>query len=377
MQSPDEYSAERISAALALRTLRLFDNKAAAPRVPSAATVAVSAPPNAVGSHSARVRSASVTPFDLFDPIHRRFERGSPRVTPQRDCRGLRHGENRIWRTQQPSQSPRALSPPCNRVALHSGGDFHGTVHRNRNLSACGAEGRNSLHPARSRYGDRANSRRFCRKLRLSYCFRLNRRRPVCPARRARAISVESEIESIECGNGSNFPRSAAIEGPGSAAVYSFSGGRKGQALSHRACIDSIDSLRAALCLTPMDRFVATMQPDLALCGLWILGPLVYGARLILAAAHEEISDFPFDEIEQSRAVILQATIPIATALLRGRWQVRGKLKFVCGADTWPGDLLTRLEEEGVEVWQLQGSAASYQVFRSSVKRSGLSVVVG
>jgi hypothetical protein len=115
------------------------------------------------------------------------------------------------------------------------------------------------------------------------------------------------------------------------------------------------------------------MQPDLALCGMWILAPLLYGTRLILAPAHEEeIGDFPFDQIERSRAVMLQATPPIATALLSGRWRLRGKLKLVCGAEPWPDELLMRLEAMGVEVWQLQGSVASYEVFRSQHARDDM-----
>lgn len=194
---------------------------------------------------------------------------------------------------------------------------------------------------------------------------------PAClPARRARAISVETEIESIECGSGSNFPRNGAAEGPACMAFHAFSAGRREPAFSHRACADSIDSLLAALCLTPTDWFIATMQPDLALCGLWMLAPLVYGARLVLAPAHEEeISSFLFDQLGRSCAVILQATAPIATALLSGRWRLRGKVKLVCGAEFWPGELLTRLEEMGVEVWQLQRSAASCQVFQSQPAR--------
>src|SRR6185437_2278140 len=124
---------------------------------------------------------------------------------------------------------------------------------------------------------------------------------PAClPARRARAISIESEIESIECGSASNRPRSETTEGLDYIAFHAFTAERKGPAFSHRACLETIDSLRGALGLTAADWFVATMQPDLALFGMWLMAALVYGSRLVLAPAHEEeMRDFPFDQIEQ------------------------------------------------------------------------------
>jgi non-ribosomal peptide synthetase component F len=370
MQSPDEYSPEWISAALALRTLRLFDNKAAALRAPRTATAQVRMLSNAVTSYSARARSASVAPFDLSDSMHCRFEEQAARH-PQEiavvcGIQKLAYGElniraNRLARyLRRVTASPATLvgifmepcigTVVCLLAALKAGIPY---IPLNPDTAAAQTAGILSETEALILLPSEST--------------------PAClPARRARAISVESEIESIECGSGSNFPRNERSEGPGRAAFHAFSAGRKGPAFSHRACMDAIDSLRGDLELTPADWFVATMQPDLALCGIWILAPLIYGTRLILAPSHEdEISDFPFDQIERSRAVILQATTPIAAALLSGKWQVRSKLKLVCGADPWPGEFLARLDEMGIEVWQLQGSTASYQVSRSQPAREG------
>jgi non-ribosomal peptide synthetase component F len=190
---------------------------------------------------------------------------------------------------------------------------------------------------------------------------------PAClPARRARTISIESEIDSIEIGSPSNLLQRNSADGLGSVAFYAATGGRKGPAFSHRACLETIASFRAALGLTSADWFVATMRPGMALFGMWALAPLLCGSRLILAPAQEpDANDFAFDQLERSRAVVLEAAPRIATELVNAGWQSRTRLKLVAETDPWPAELVSKLENLGVEVWQLRGSPANYQILRS------------
>lgn len=190
---------------------------------------------------------------------------------------------------------------------------------------------------------------------------------PAClPVRRARAISIQSESENIECGSTGNLSRGDA-EGLGRLAFYAFATGQRGAAISHRACLDSMDSFRASLGMAPADWLISTPRPDLALSGMWLLTPLVYGARLILAPGGEEgIGDeLLLDQIERSRALVLRADPGIATSLLSAKWQVQTKLKLIRGAETWPDELLRTLDAIGVEVWQLDGTAANYRLRRN------------
>jgi acyl-CoA synthetase (AMP-forming)/AMP-acid ligase II len=187
---------------------------------------------------------------------------------------------------------------------------------------------------------------------------------PAClPARRARAISIESEFESIGCGSAGNLSRSDT-EGLARAAFHAFGAEYcGGGAISHRACLDSMESFRASLGLTPADWVVTAMKPDLALSALWALTPLVYGARVALAPAREDgIGELLLDQIERSRAVVLRAAPGMAAAFLSATWQVRSKLKLVCGAEVWPDDLLKTLEAMGVEIWRLHETAGSYRL---------------
>jgi hypothetical protein len=184
------------------------------------------------------------------------------------------------------------------------------------------------------------------------------------PARRARAISVESDFESIECGSAANLSRGAAEES-GRVAFHAFATEQRGEAISHRTCLDSMESFRASLGTAPADWLVTTLRPDLALSGMWMLTPLIYGARVILAPVREDvISELHLNQTERSRAVVLRATPAIATAALNAKWQVRARLKLVRGAEVWPDELLKTLDAIGVEVWQLHGTAANYRLHR-------------
>ncbi|HEY4085637.1 MAG TPA: AMP-binding protein [Bryobacteraceae bacterium] len=188
---------------------------------------------------------------------------------------------------------------------------------------------------------------------------------PAClPARRARAISIQSEFENIECGSTGNLSRGDA-ESLSRDAFYAFSTGQRA-AVSHRACLDSMVSFQASLGVAA-DWLLSAPRPDLALSGMWMLTPLVYGTRLILASgAGEGVGDeLILDQMERSRAVVLRATPGIATALLNAKWQLRSKLKLIRGAEAWPDELLKAFDATGIEVWQLQGTAVNYRLRRN------------
>jgi non-ribosomal peptide synthetase component F len=361
MRFPDELFPEKVSAALAVRRLRLFSNGASEAVASSAAGAGMVS--NSASEHPARARDASDAAFASADPVHRRFEQHAARRpqeiaavcgTQKVTYSELNSRANRLARylrriTASPATLVGIFLEPC-----------IGTL-------VCLLAALKAGNPYIPLDPETAPAQTAAILAETEALILLpSESTPAClPVRRARAISIESEIDSMEHGSSTNLLPRHATDEMACAAFHAFAAGQKGPAVSHHACLNAIDSLRAALRLTPADWFVATMQPDLALLGLWVLAPLVYGARLIFAPSNEEeASDFPFDQIERSRAVVLQATPRIATALLSTGGQVRARLKLICGTDSWPVELLTKLDSMGVEVWQLQGSPADYQVLR-------------
>ncbi len=360
MSTPDVRFPEGIFAAPVLKSLRLPNHRAA---MYASGTAGIRILSGLSGHATARGRNAAMTLLDTPEPIHRRIEQyaaahpqeiavisGRQKVT----CGELNARANRLARYLR-RMAPSPVTPVgifiepcigtvvCLLAALKAGNPYIP-------LDPNGAP----LHTAATLAETEA------------FILLPSESTPAClPARRARAISMESELETIECGSTGNLSRSDA-DSLGRIALQSFAAEQRGVAISHRACLDSVESFRASLGLTPSDWFIATTQPDLALSGMWVLTPLACGARLILAPGAEEgLGELLLDQIERSRSVVLRATPEIATALLSGKWQLRVRLKLIRGAEAWPDQLLQTLDAAGVEVWQLHGAPLSYRLRRS------------
>jgi non-ribosomal peptide synthetase component F len=365
MQSLIENAPERISAAAALRRIRLFGAQGAvlqtARTTLSTGFRIVSNPAN---SPLPRNLSSAAPHFDNAEPVHRRFELQAARhpqeiaalCGPDKITYGeLNERANRLARYLH-----RLTASPANLVGIF----IEPCVGTMVALLAALKAGRPyiPLDPA-------AAPRRTAAILAETEALVLlpSESTPACmPARRARAISMESESEIMEYGSAGNLSRSSTTEDLACVVFQTAAEGPKKISISHRACLDTIESLRIALSLTAADRFVATMQPDLALSGLWMLAPLVRGARLILLPrAHEQIGDLLFEQIDRSRAVVLQATPQIARALLDAGWQAPARLKLICGPEPWPGELLKTFDAMGAELWQLHGTIESYELSRT------------
>jgi non-ribosomal peptide synthetase component F len=361
MPLPVRHIAEAISAAQALKSLRP-DDTSAAMRLPAEAT-AYNRTLSRCFSLATPGRNAAMTPLDAPDPIHRRIEQHAARH-PQEIAvisRGQRlsYGElnaraNRLARYLR-RMAPSPATPAgifmepcigtvlCLLAALKAGNSFIP-------LDPCGPPMRTAAILDETE----------------AFVLLPSESTPAClPARRARAISIENELDGIGCGSAGNLSRSDT-EGLSRAALHAFAGERTdGAAVSHRGCLDAMESFRASLAITPADWFVTTVKPDLAFSALWTLTPLVYGARLVLAPAGEEgFSELFFDQIERSHAVVLRATPAIAAAFLSAKWQIRSKVKLICGAEIWPEDLLKTLGAMGIEIWRLHETAGNYELRR-------------
>ena len=362
MSIPDVHLPEGVSAALVLESQRLPDTWGAL-RVSRTAAAGFRKPFSVASPAPARGRNAAMNTLAVLNPIHRRIEQyatGHPQeIAVISGGQKVTYGElnaraNRLaryLRRMAPSPStpvgifiePCIGTVVCLLAALKAGNPYIP-------LDPNGAP----MHTAATLAETEA------------FILLPSESTPAClPARRARAISIESEFESIECGSTGNLSRGEA-DGMSRVAFHAFATEQKGIAISHRACLDSVESFRASLGLTPADWFVATPTPDLALSGMWVLTPLAHGARLILASdAEEGIGELLLDQVERSRSAVLRATPGIASALLGATWQVRARLKLIRGAETWPQELLNALDAREVEVWQLHGTAVNYCLRRN------------
>jgi non-ribosomal peptide synthetase component F len=362
MSFPDVHSPEAMFATPVFKSQRLPDNRAAM-RASTTSAAGIRTLSSFARPAPVRGRNAAMSPLNGSDPIHRRIEQhaashaqeiavisGGQKIT----CGELNARANRLaryLRRMAPSPAtpvgifiePRIGTVICLLAALKAGNPYIP-------LDPNGAPMQTAATLAETE----------------AFVLLPSESTPAClPARRARAISIESEFESIECGSTGNLSRGDA-EGLGRVAFHEFATGQRGLAISHRACLDSVESFRASLGLTSADWFITTPRPDLALSGMWVLTPLAYGARLILAPGAEDgIGELALDQIERSRAVVLRATPATAAALLSAKWQVRSRLKLIRGAEVWPDELLKTLDAMGVEVWQLHGTAVNYRLGRN------------
>jgi non-ribosomal peptide synthetase component F len=361
MSFPDLHSPEGISAAPALKSPRLSDKRVAM-RMSRTAVADIRTLSGLANPALTRGRNVAMAPLEVLDPIHRRIEQraaGNPQeIAVIAGGRKVTYGElngraNRLARYLR-RMAPSPATPvgifiePCIGTvvyllaALKAGNPYIP-------LDPNGA----AMHTAAMLAETEA------------FILLPSESPPAClPARRARAISIQSAFENIECGSTGNLSRGDA-EGLGRVAFYAFATGQSGAAISHRACLDSTESFEASLGVAA-DWLISTPQPDLALSGMWMT-PLVYGARLILTSgAGEGVGDeLILDQMERSRAVVLRATPGISTALLNAKWQLRSKLKLIRGDEAWPDELLKALDAMGIEVWQLQGTAVNYRLRRN------------
>ncbi|HVW08124.1 MAG TPA: AMP-binding protein [Bryobacteraceae bacterium] len=360
MPLPDESSTGKLSAARAIRVLRVFDDGAGVMRP------AWIAPP-AAGSQSPcrpeRPRNGAPSGLVEADTIHRRLEQNAARdaqeIAVSCAFQKITYGELNIKANRLARYLRRFAASPATPIAIV----FEPSIATIVCLVAVLKAG-NPYIPLDPEAAPTQTAAILAQTEALvllpsqATTVRL-------PARRGRTINVESEKESIEAASAVNLPLQPAIEGAECPAFHAFSENRGGAAISHRACLETVESLRATLGVTSADSFAVTMQPDAEIAGICLLAPLLCGARLILAPSGEDgMRAFFLDQIERSRSIVMQATPAIAAALVRARWQVRAKLKLICAGDSWPDELMKTLDAAGVDVWRLHAANGSYQLTR-------------
>lgn len=130
----------------------------------------------------------------------------------------------------------------------------------------------------------------------------------------------------------------------------------KGTEIQHGALSNLLNSMLTEPGLGREDTLVAITTISFDIAGLEIFGPLVSGAKLVLASREQAIDpDLLAKLLETSRATVMQATPSTWRMLIESGWKGRPGLRMWCGGEALSSDLAESLMASGGELWNLYG----------------------
>lgn len=154
---------------------------------------------------------------------------------------------------------------------------------------------------------------------------------------------------------------SAGDEGRGDDLAYliytSGSTGRpKGTEIPQSALVNLLGAILREPGLTGRDTFVAITTISFDIAGLEIFGPLVCGAKLVVATREQVVDPQAMaDLLDSSDATVLQATPSSWRMLVESGWMGKADLRMWCGGEALTSDLAESLLARGNELWNLYG----------------------
>lgn len=131
----------------------------------------------------------------------------------------------------------------------------------------------------------------------------------------------------------------------------------KGVQIEHQSVVNFLMSMSREPGMTATDILLAVTTLSFDIAGLEIYLPLIVGARLVIVS-REVAADGTqlIEELERSRATIMQATPATWQMLLAAGWQGNPQLKVLCGGEALTQKLATQLLEKVGSLWNLYGS---------------------
>jgi amino acid adenylation domain-containing protein len=133
-------------------------------------------------------------------------------------------------------------------------------------------------------------------------------------------------------------------------------GNPKGTAIPQRALVNLLASMLREPGLSSCDTLAAITTLSFDIAGLEIFGPLVCGARLVLASTDQTLDPEALAGLlEQSEATVMQATPSTWRMLVDAGWMGGANLRMWCGGEALPPDLAENLLVRGRELWNLYG----------------------
>ena len=133
-------------------------------------------------------------------------------------------------------------------------------------------------------------------------------------------------------------------------------GDPKGTEIQHGALVNLLGSMLKEPGLEKEDTLVAITTISFDIAGLEIFGPLVSGAKLVLASRDQAMDpDLLAELLEASDATVMQATPSTWRMLIESGWTGRPALRMWCGGEALSSDLADDLLSHGRELWNLYG----------------------
>jgi len=174
-----------------------------------------------------------------------------------------------------------------------------------------------------------------------------------------KGVATLVEVDAESCSGGG----AEALEGGGDAEDLAYviytsgsTGKPKGVAVTHRALVNLLASMRREPGLAREDVLLSVTTLSFDIAGLELYLPLLVGARVLLAT-REEASDGARlrDLLAGSGATAMQATPATWRLLLESGWKGDGRLKILCGGEALSRELAEALLSRGSEVWNVYG----------------------
>jgi len=133
-------------------------------------------------------------------------------------------------------------------------------------------------------------------------------------------------------------------------------GNPKGTEITHGALVNLLASMVREPGLSSTDTLVAVTTLSFDIAALEIFGPLVCGAKLVLASREEAIDPESLTKLlQKSDASVMQATPSSWGMLVESGWMGKANLRIWCGGEPLAVELAESLLARGRELWNLYG----------------------
>lgn len=130
----------------------------------------------------------------------------------------------------------------------------------------------------------------------------------------------------------------------------------KGVQIEHKSVVNFLTSMSQEPGMTATDILLAVTTISFDIAGLEIYLPLIVGGRLVIAPREVAADGIKLiEELERSRATIMQATPATWQMLLAAGWQGNKQLKVLCGGEALTQKLATQLLEKVGSLWNMYG----------------------
>ena len=130
----------------------------------------------------------------------------------------------------------------------------------------------------------------------------------------------------------------------------------KGTKIPHRALVNLLASMLHEPGLNSSDTLVAITTLSFDIAGLEVFGPLVCGAKLVIASREQAVDPTLLGRLlDETSATVMQATPSTWRMLVESGWMGSVNLRMWCGGEALPADLAENLLSRGRELWNLYG----------------------